>query len=476
MFQARKLMAVAACAATIALVPAFAACSSQTYVTSIAKSGTDGNYDIYTIYYSDGSTSEFTMPNSMVSAEDLYQQYIIETGEDISYSEFLSKYMNVSGTDTSSTINYCLQSCLKIYAEFVETGYSIGFGGITTVSDVNVYTGAAVIYSIDEDADGYTYLVTNYHVVYDNDADASKNGGTKIAREIYGYLYGSEGTPTASGRDSDGYTEYDYGQYGISLEYVGGSVENDVAVLRVKTEDIKAVNENIRAVDVADTYYVGETAIAIGNPEGNGLSVTQGIVSTENEHITLNIDGTLRSYRSLRIDTPLYSGNSGGGLFNSDGELIGITNAGNTEDQNINYAVLLEVVTGTVDNIIYYANDGDSSTNNANKVDFGITTSSSGSKYVYDSSSGYGAIEEDVKVESVTSGGIAAKVSVRTGDVIRGVIINGVEKQITRTFMLDDVALTIRAGDTVSLVLERDGDSVTTSAYTIVADDLYALS
>ena len=257
---------------------------------------------------------------------------------------------------------------------------------------------------------------------------------------------------------------------------MGGSVENDVAVLRVKTEDIKAVNENIRAVDVADTYYVGETAIAIGNPEGNGLSVTQGIVSTENEHITLNIDGTLRSYRSLRIDTPLYSGNSGGGLFNSDGELIGITNAGNTEDQNINYAVPLEVVTGTVDNIIYYANDGDSSTNNAYKVDFGITTSSSGSKYVYDSSSGYGAIEEDVKVESVISGGIAANVGVRTGDVIRGIIVNGVEKQITRTFMLDDVALTIRAGDTVSLVLERDGDSVTTSVYNVAADDLGTLS
>lgn len=74
------------------------------------------------------------------------------------------------------------------------------------------------------------------------------------------------------------------------------------------------------------------------------------------------------------------------------------------------------------------------------------------------------------------SGGIAANVGVRTGDVIRGIIVNGVEKQITRTFMLDDVALTIRAGDTVSLVLERDGDSVTTSVYNVAADDLGTLS
>lgn len=481
-----KIAAAVLCAAMVAMVPAFAGCATQTYVTSIAKSASDGNEDTYTIYYSDGTTGTFTVTNGVdgedgrdgaVTANDLYTEYINQTGEDITYAEFLEKYLSTSGGNTASTINYCLQSSLKIYSEFVETTYSMGiFGGISTVSDINVYTGAAVIYDIDEQPDGYTYLVTNYHVIYDNSADASRNGGTKLAREIYGYLYGSESSPVASGRGSDGYTEYDYGDYGIALEYVGGSVENDLAVLRVKTTEIKAVNENIKAVDIADGYYVGETAIAIGNPEGNGLSVTQGVISTENELISLNIDGTLRSYRSLRIDTPLYSGNSGGGLFNASGQLIGITNAGNTSDQNINYAVPLEIVTGTVNNIIYYALDGNDSTNGAYTVDFGATLTSSGSKYIYDSSTGYGAITENVEVSAVASGSVAEKLEIASGDVIVAITINGEESEITRTFTLEDIALTLRTGDSVSFTLERGGESVTTAAYILTSDDFSALA
>lgn len=473
MKHAKKIVAATLCAAVIALVPAFAGCSqSQAYVTSIAKSGSEGNDDIYTIYYSDGTTSTFTVTNGSdgVTADDLYQKYIEETGDNISYSEFLSKYLTVEGDNSASAINYCLQSSLKIYSEFVAAQYN-DFNMFTGYN-TSVYTGAAVIYDIDNITDGYTYIVTNYHVVYLNSAQPALNGGTKVARSIYGYLYGSEGTPSASGQDSNGYTAYDYGDYGIELEYVGGSVENDIAVLRVETDKIKAVNENIRAVDIADDYYVGETAIAIGNPEGNGLSVTKGIISTENELISLNIDGTSRTYRSLRIDTPLYSGNSGGGLFNSSGELIGITNAGNTEDQNINYAIPLEIVTGTVDNIICYANDGDNRTNGAYTVKFGITVSSSGSKYVYDSDKGYGEITENVNVESVTTDTIAAGLGLQNGDVIKKIEVNGTEKEINRTFTLGAVALTLRSGDKIRFVLERDGETVTTSIYTISSSDL----
>ena len=108
MKTAKKVAIALLCAATIAVVPAFAACSSQTYVTGITKSGTDG---VYTVYYSDGSTSTFTVPNSSdgVTAEDLYNEYLEQTGENISYTEFLEKYMTGSAPDTSSTVAYCLQ-------------------------------------------------------------------------------------------------------------------------------------------------------------------------------------------------------------------------------------------------------------------------------------------------------------------------------------------------------------------------------
>ena len=216
---------------------------------------------------------------------------------------------------------------------------------------------------------------------------------------------------------------------------------------------------------------MGETAIAIGNPEGSGLSVTQGIISTENENISLNIDGTLRSYRSLRIDTALYSGNSGGGLFNAEGKLIGITNAGDGSDQNINYAVPLEIVTGVADNIIYYANDGDDSTSGLNSVTFGVTVTTSDAKYVYDASLGYGKISEWVNVQSVTTGSIAEKIGITSGDVIKAVIVNGEQEDVLRSFDLSDIAMTLRSGDKIQFVVERDGAQTTTATYTLALAD-----
>ena len=178
MKTATKIAAVTMCAAVIAAVPAFAGCNSQPYVTSIAKSSSEGLQDTYTVYYSDGSTSQFTVTNGSdgVSADDLYEKYKEESGEDLTYEEFLEKYLTVENGNTASVINYSLQSCLKIYTEFVETTYSQGmWGQINVNSDTAVYTGSAVIYDIDTITDGYTYLVTNYHVVSDSNANNEKN-------------------------------------------------------------------------------------------------------------------------------------------------------------------------------------------------------------------------------------------------------------------------------------------------------------
>lgn len=89
---------------------------------------------------------------------------------------------------------------MKIYSEFVvsETYSSIRPGQSYVVSDTALCTGSAVIYDMCASEGGYTYIVTNYHVVYLEEADEALNGASKIARKIYGYLYGSESTPAAS--------------------------------------------------------------------------------------------------------------------------------------------------------------------------------------------------------------------------------------------------------------------------------------
>ena len=474
-------------------------CTTQAYVTSIAKTGTNGAEDIYTITYSDGSTDTFTVTNGTNGADGqnadisaIYEAYKEQTNDpDLTFEEFLGKYLTLN-TDMSSAINRSLQSTAKIYAEFVETtttGGGIGgiggiFGPSYSTSDIAVSTGAAVIYSMDEAEDGYTYFVTDYHVVFNNNADSSKNGGSKIARSVYAYLYGSESSPAAvdengdgqADTDSNGYTVYDYGDYAIPLEYVGGTITYDIAVLRAKTSDVKAINENAQAVTLADEYHVGEAAIAIGNPEGYGLSVTQGIISTESEYITLKIDDTARSYRSIRIDTALYSGNSGGGLFNKNGELIGITNAGNDEDQNINYAVPLEIVRGTVDGILHSANDGNDETDGAYRLLLGVTASTRNSKYVYDAASGYGNISEEVILASVNSGSVAETLGLAEGDRIVSVIINGTAHTIDRSFEIENLSLTVRPNDMVQIVYERDGQQATTQTVTVSLSDLTAVA
>ena len=498
MNRATKIIAVAACAAVVAAVPAFAACSSGTYVTSIEatdggflinysdgttkelsssgncvssveKTGETAEGEIYTVFYSDGTSLDITVPSGEngVSVNDIYNEYVNQTGDDITFADFVAKYLTLGEDGVAASINYCLQSSMKLYCEFITPQYSaMGWPlGVNT----SVYTGAAIIYDMDKSQDGYTYIVTNYHVVYNTNAIESENGGSKIANKIVGYLYGSEGTPQSAGTDNKGYTQYSYGDYAIPLEYVGGSINYDVAVLRASTEDILAVNEYACEVELADEYYVGETAIAIGNPEDAGLSVTRGVISTVNEQISLKIDNVARIYRSMRIDTPLYSGNSGGGLFNAEGKLIGITNSGNSEDQNINYAVPLEIVTGVANNIIYFYNDGNSDTSGLNTPEFGLSVSSSNSKYIYDETVGYGEIYESVTVNSVVSESIAEKCGVETGDVILAVSVNGVEKPIKRAYDIEDLLFTLRPGDTVAFTVEHGGENVTTESATLEA-------
>ncbi len=472
----------------------------QIYIVSIQQTDTDGLQDIYTITYSDGTMDTFTITNgadgqdgkdgtdgqdgSDVTISDIYEQYKeLSENENLTFEEFLSEYLTISDSMTALAIQKNLFSVMKIYTEFVVSQtYSSRPGQNYTVSDTTLCSGSAVIYDMDIAEDGYTYIVTNYHVVYLSEADASSNGGTKIARKIYGYLYGSEATPATSVdanntviKDSDGYTVYDYGNYAIELEYVGGSVASDIAVLRVETSQILALNPNATEVSIADSYHVGETAVAIGNPEALGISVTQGIVSVESDYISLNIDGTTRSYRSIRIDTPLYSGNSGGGLFNAEGELIGITNAGDSSDENINYAVPVEIVCGTADNIIYYFEKGDESFC-AYKITLGITVQTQNSKYVYNSQTGYGEICEEVVIDSVSDGSIAQAMGLQAGDILSAIVVNGSEYTISRSFNISDLILTLRSGDDLQCVVNRDGSDVSSNTYTLTRSDFTAIA
>ncbi len=452
---------------------AFGGCSlgGDKGIAKIEKTGTSGLTDIYTITYTDGSTYQFYIENgkdgadaTSPSIQDIYNEYIRVYG-DITYDEFLKLYLKSGTVDNTTTINNCLQSCLKLYSEFKITE-TIGWGIYENANKrLGVSCGSGVIYKIDND---YTYVLTNYHVVYNASAGAA-NGG-KIASAIRGYLYGSEEKPYASGVLEDGYDVYSYGDYAIDFEYVGGAVEYDIAIVRAHTSDVIAINENVKAVTLADSYHVGQTAIAIGNPENEGISATEGIISVDNEYINLDIDGNIRSYRSIRIDTAIYEGSSGGGLFNSDGELIGITNAGDNDDQNVNYAIPLEIIKNVVENLLFYY-DGTTPAE-VKKVILGITVDTSNSKYVYDESKGYGQIVETITIESVTGNSIFAQLGIQDDDILISLTLNGVETKLNRDFEIGNVTLQVRPNDTISATYKRGAITAQTSSYIVKASDL----
>lgn len=464
-----KGILAAAAAAVLCAALLFAGCSSA-YVTGIENTG-DG---LYTVHYSDGSTTTFTVENGKDGAdlniEDVYQSYCERYGE-IEFSEFLEKYLDVNAGDNTGVIQKSLQSAVTVYAEFCVT-QSSGWPFGSTLKGLSQSIGSGVIYEID---DSSVYFVTNYHVVYNSSANA--DNGSDIGRRLVVYLYGSEDKdkPAQINGETDelGYPVLDYGDYAIECEFVGGSYSNDLAVLRADKADVFAVNDSVAAASVADGYAVGQTAIAIGNTEAEGISVTEGIVSVEREEV-LFTGG--RTQEVLRIDTAIYSGNSGGGLFDLKGRLIGITNGGNEEDQNINYAIPLRVVRGTVENILFHATDGDDNTNGLLTPTLGIGLESQNARYVYDASEGYGKIYEDVAVATVSSRSIAAGIGIEEGDLVCAFLINGKAYEIARSYDIADLCLTLRPGDTISFTVERDGAQVSTASYTLDSDDFSVIS
>jgi len=479
-------------------------------IVSIEKTDTDGIVDTYTITYSDGTTSTFFVTNgvngengkdgvdgadgengkdglngvdgkdgkdSNVSIEDVYEYYrSIPGNEDKTYEDFL-KAFGIATNGAAAAVNKTLLSTVKVHSEFIETSDSNEYGQ-TVIS-----SGAGVIYEINPSTgdsgvtNGYTYFLTNYHVIYDEKG----YDDNYFPRKIVAYLYGTE-YPVHYVTENNSFKldEYgrkiaEYGKYGIECEYVGGSAAADVAVIRAKTADVLAINENAQAVTFADQYYVGETAFTVGNPNNEGMSVTQGIVSTDSEYIYLSVDGKSREHRSMRVDVALYPGNSGGGLFNSSGKLIGLSHAGDGDDQNVNYAVPLDLVKVVAEDIMYYHKKG-ADVAVADKITLGVTVSFEKSKYVYDSATGYGKIVEDLVVTSIIENSIAEKLGLNKDDVIKNLRIDRagtpLEYELSRSYQIGDLLFSVRVGDKISFTIDRDGNQMQTSEYTVLETDL----
>lgn len=339
-----------------------------------------------------------------------------------------------------------LVSAVSVTAYFEKTvnnsygGFFPGFGGGTTTSQYSS-EGAGVIYELDRET-GSAFIITNYHVVY----DSASNSADGISEEIEVYLYGAEGE-----------------NYAIPAEYVGGSLYYDIAVLYVENCQtlVNSVYNSVKIAD-SDSVSVGATAIAVGNPRGYGIAASLGVVSVSSEYITMTAaDGqNTVSFRVMRVDTAVNSGNSGGGLYNSAGELIGIVNAKIVDDEveNIGYAIPSNVACAVARNIINNCFETDNKT--VMRALIGVTLGTSDSVAVMDEELGIIRIKEKVRISEVATSGIAYG-KLEVGDVIKSITIGERTVSVTRSYHVIDAMLDARVGDVVKIGILRGGVEMT---------------
>lgn len=130
------------------------------------------------------------------------------------------------------------------------------------------------------------------------------------------------------------------------------SADHDLALLQLGMPG----SERVQPVILGDSssLMVGETVIAIGNPQGHANTVTVGVLSAEDRNINVvTPDGRVRRYRGLlQTDAAINRGNSGGALLDITGKLIGINNAMAAEAENIGFAIPVNTVRQVFHNVL----------------------------------------------------------------------------------------------------------------------------
>lgn len=229
----------------------------------------------------------------------------------------------------------------------------------------------------------------------------------------------------------------------FDAELVGSDPGTDIALLRIESEDLDALE-----IGDSDRLLVGDYVLAIGNPFGLGQTVTSGIVSALGRS-GINIEG----YEDfIQTDASINPGNSGGALIALDGSLVGINTAiiapsgGNV---GIGFAVPTNIVESIVAQLVEFGE--------VQRGQLGVTIQdfTPDLAEALDLEAGVGAVVTRVEPDSA-----ADDAGLQPGDVI--VSVDG--RAISGSADLRSQIGLKRTGRTVALEIIRDGDPMTLDA------------
>lgn len=289
----------------------------------------------------------------------------------------------------------------------VQNSRSSGFYGFGTPSSSSS-EGSGIIISSDG------YIMTNYHVV----SYADPKSGIKNTT----------------------LTVYLPDKRQAKATFIGGDEDNDLAVIK-----INLTNLPVAELGSSSEVEVGDTAVAIGNPLGMEFagSVTVGVISALNRQVDTG-NGPMDLFQT---DAAINPGNSGGALVNSKGQVIGINSAKISKNgiEGLGFAIPTDTAKPIIEQLRTYGYV-------KGKPLMGISTQEVPERY----SEMYG-IPVGLYVVEVTPGGAAANAGIKAKDII--IKLDG--KKVKTNADIDAIKKLHKAGDTVDVVVSRNGQQIT---------------
>ncbi len=236
----------------------------------------------------------------------------------------------------------------------------------------------------------------------------------------------------------------------LEAEVLGADADNDLAVLKVKGQGLRAV-----ALGSSADLMIGEPAIAVGNPFGLSNTVTVGIVSA----LQRSVQGEARTYSDfIQTDAAINPGNSGGALANILGQLIGINTAIVGGANTIGFAIPVDRVKRIADDLLRFGE--------VKPVWLGLRGKTLGSDRDRPSARGRG-----LRIRSVYPDSPADRAGLAPGDVV--VAFNGRPVESREDF--ETQLASLGPDKPASLVVVREGKETTVATRTQTPPDALGL-
>ena len=256
------------------------------------------------------------------------------------------------------------------------------------------------------------YVLTNYHVI--------------STAHQYGY--------------SVSVLTYDGTTYQATI--VGVDEDNDIALLKIDASGVTPVT-----FGDSDSMAVGDTVYAVGNPLGElEFTMTSGMISALDRTITTS-DGTDSGINMFQIDAAVNAGNSGGPVYNTSGQVIGIVTAKYSSSgvEGLGFAI-------PVNDAVAIANDLMKNGTVTDRAQLGITLQA-----IPSSAAQYYNMPDGAYVNSVNSGSCAEKAGLKAGDIITAID----DTTVSSGDALRSALRGYSAGESATLTVSRNGETLT---------------